>query len=124
MHAALLAAARGLTANARRCPASLAPLPRAHRQRPSPLGPPAPLPRPTRYDITSDEHIDRDEFTAGLARLGLNLTSPESLGLSASNVASLLDFVFSGPDPLQSVTAVRGSALCGKRGMGQGTLAE
>ena len=82
------------------------------------------LPRPTRYDITSDEHIDRDEFTAGLARLGLNLTSPESLGLSASNVASLLDFVFSGPDPLQSVTAVRGNALCGKGGLGQGTLAE
>lgn len=58
-----------------------------------------------RYDVTTDDFIDRGEFHNGLMNLGLNYTA-DSLNLDAAQQAELIDFIFSGPDVV-IVTEVR-----------------
>lgn len=47
----------------------------------------------TRYESTQDGYIDRDEFAAGLARLGLSY-GPSSLDLDEAEQAQLLELLF------------------------------
>jgi len=50
------------------------------------------------YDSTADGYINRAEFTAGLRKLGLDFAH-DSLDLTSSQAALLLDHVFSESDP-------------------------
>jgi hypothetical protein len=55
--------------------------------------PATPSTRSCRYESTQDGFIDRDEFAAGLARLGLSI-SPASLALDEPQQGQLLEVLF------------------------------
>ena len=54
----------------------------------------------TFFDTTIDGVIDRNEFSSGLSRLGVDLNST-ALGLTSDQQTELINFVFSVPDPSQ-----------------------